>query len=287
MTNRRDGNSAVINSGGAELHYVREGTGPPIVVIGISTYYPRAFSIKLRQKFELIFVDSRHFVPSYRPADEELDSITFETLADDVEAIRFHLGIDKWIVLGHSFQGQIALAYVKKYPGRTSRLVLVAGVPYSLAELGEVSENFWNKHASQERKQQHVANRSAIDSALAAAPQSRHFAVNYIGDAARYWADPKYDSTPLWKDVETGAAFGPLVERLPSRVEARSILEDLKTPTLLILGRLDYTIPHVAWEEIIGDLPHLTYVLLENESHNPQTESPERFDHELINWLKN
>ena len=30
MTNQRDGNSGVVNSGGAELRYVREGKGPPI-----------------------------------------------------------------------------------------------------------------------------------------------------------------------------------------------------------------------------------------------------------------
>ena len=157
-----DSDVGILRRDGVDFHYVREGEGPPIVVIGSSTYYPRAFSPALREYFELIFVDSRHFIPSYQPTEKELESLTLETFADDIEALRTHLAIDKWTVLGHSVHAQIALAYATKYPERTSHLVLVAGVPYSFAELGEVQENFWNKHASQKRKERHAANRSAI-----------------------------------------------------------------------------------------------------------------------------
>lgn len=282
---KSNADGGILSLDGVEFRYVREGKGPPIVVIGSSAYHPRAFSPALRKHFELVFVDSRHFIPSYQPSEEELESLTLETFADDIEALRAHLEIGKWAVLGHSVHTQIALAYARKYPERTSHLVLVAGVPYSFAELGEVQENFWNEHASQDRKERHAANRSSIENALAAAPESRRFAVDYIGNAAQFWADPAYDSTSLWEGVETGAAFGRLFELVPSRAQVRPILESIDTPTLLILGQLDYAIPHVAWEELIGDLPYLTYVLLENDSHNPQTEAPERFDRELIDWM--
>ncbi len=280
-----DSDVGILRRDEVDFHYVREGEGPPIVVIGSSTYYPRAFSPALREHFELIFVDSRHFIPSYQPTEKELESLTLETFADDIEALRTHLAIDKWTVLGHSVHAQLALAYATKYPERTSHLVLVAGVPYSFAELGEVQENFWNKYASQKRKERHAANRSAIESALVAAPESRRFPVDYIGNAAQFWAEPTYDSTPLWEGVETGPAFDRLFEIVPSRAQVKLILAGIDTPTLLILGQLDFAIPHLAWEDVIGDLPSLTYVLLDEDSHNPQTEAPERFDRELINWL--
>lgn len=44
-------------------------------------------------------------------------------------------------------------------------------------------------------------------------------------------------------------------------------------------------IPHPAWEELIADLPYLTFVLLDKDGHNRKTEAPERFDRELIQWL--
>lgn len=84
----------ILRLNGVDFRYVREGEGPPIVVIGSSTYYPRAFSPALREHFELIFVDSRHFIPSYQPTEKELESLTLETFADDIEALRTHLRLD-------------------------------------------------------------------------------------------------------------------------------------------------------------------------------------------------
>lgn len=279
--------SGTVTSAGVELRYVREGSGLTIVVIGSATYYPRAFSAELRQEYELIFVDSRHFVPSYRPSEDEMDDVDFDTLADDLEAVRAHLGIDEWIVLGHSFHAQIALAYANKYPAQTSRLVLVAGVPFSFAELGSIAESFWDERASEERKRQHIANRKAIDDVLSSTVRGRRFAVNYVGEAAKYWVDSTFDSTSLWEGVETSPIFERLVEKLPSQSKVRSAFQKLQIPTLVILGKLDYAIPYTAWEGVIDGIRNLDYVLLEEDSHNPQTEFPERFDAALSDWLRN
>jgi proline iminopeptidase len=276
----------VVEVDGAELRYIREGEGQPVVVVGVSNHYANAFEDELRDRFELVFAESRHFTPSYQPREEELGSITLETLADDLEEVRSHLGFDHWVVLGQSFQAQIALAYAAKYPDRTSRLVLVAGVPYAFSEFADVAESFWAEHASPDRKTAHDANRAAIESALADAPSSRKFAVNYIGDAARFWVNPSFDATPLWQGVETSPVFDHLIAKIPSRDQVRGMLEHLKMPTLLILGKLDYAVPHIVWEELIHDLPHLTYVLLEHNSHNPYVELPEEFNAVLTQWLE-
>ena len=72
---------------------------------------------------------------------------------------------------------------------------------------------------------------------------------------------------------------------LPSRSEARSRLEGIRVPVLLVLGKLDFAVPYTAWEELLDGLRNVEYVLLEADSHNPQTESPERFDRLMIEWL--
>lgn len=51
-----------ITVGDAQLQYVRDGSGPPVLIVGSATYYPKAFSSNLREHFELVFVDGRHFV---------------------------------------------------------------------------------------------------------------------------------------------------------------------------------------------------------------------------------
>jgi proline iminopeptidase len=276
--------AGVLNWDGIGFSYVREGSGPPIVVIGSSVFYSRAFSPALRRHFEMVFVDSRHFIPSYLPSQEERAGLTMETFADDVEALRAHLGIERWAVLGHSVHAQIALAYAK-YPRRTSHLAMVAGMPYSWAELEPLFEEFWEENASPERKACHAANRRAMEEATAAAPEGRKDVLEYVANAAYYWVDPTYDSTWLWEGVEFGPAYDSLSACVPSRVGAREILETIDTPTLVVLGELDYAIPHVAWEEIIEGLPNVTYVLMDAAGHNPQTEAAERLDRVLVGWL--
>ena len=75
------------------------------------------------------------------------------------------------------------------------------------------------------------------------------------------------------------------MEALPTAAEARSRLERLRIPVLLVLGKLDFVIPYTAWEELIDGLPNLKYILLEEDSHNPQTENPEVVDPILMDWM--
>jgi pimeloyl-ACP methyl ester carboxylesterase len=105
---------------GCELTYVREGTGPSMIVIGSASYYQKTFSHRLRQHVDLIFADARHVVPSYAPTSDALQRLALDTFADDVEAVRQHVGVDRIVVLGHSIHAQIALAYARKYAHHTS-----------------------------------------------------------------------------------------------------------------------------------------------------------------------
>ena len=278
--------SGFIERDSARLPYIREGNGVPAVVIGTSLHYSRAFSMSLREHLDLIFADGRHFAPTYEPSEPELGALNLETWVDDVEALRQSLGIDQWIVVGHSIQAQIALAYARKYPHAVSRLVLIAGVPYSIAEFRQASEKLWDSQASNSRKSQHEANVDGLEQKLAATPAERRFVVNYVAQAAVYWADPKYDSTPLWEGVRTNPALARLAQIVPERSEVKDVLDGLDMPTLVVVGKQDYGVPFTAWEELVADNPAITFVLMEEDSHNPQAESPDRFDPILVEWLE-
>lgn len=65
----------IITIEGISHAYVREGSGKPIVVIGSAIYYPKAFSSTLKEQFELVFIDLKHFIPSYNPPKEELEKV--------------------------------------------------------------------------------------------------------------------------------------------------------------------------------------------------------------------
>lgn len=270
----------------AELRWVRDGRGPAVFVLGSSAYYPKAFSSRLREHFELVFVDGRHFVPSYAPDPETLSKLDLTTFADDVEAVRVELGYDKIIVVGHSVHGQIALEYADRYSASATKVVLIGAVPYAFREFARASATIWDELASDERKALLASRTENLRDLLQAAPPSRSFAITYDRRGPLYWADPAYDARDLLEDLENGPAFDRLTATLPTRRAARARLERVQAPILLVLGKLDFAIPYTAWEELIGGLGNVDYVLLELDSHNPHTEDPERFDPIVIDWLK-
>jgi proline iminopeptidase len=58
-----------------------------------------------------------------RPHASLVDNTTWH-LVDDIETLRRHLGIEKWLVFGGSWGSTLALAYAQTHPERTSELVL-------------------------------------------------------------------------------------------------------------------------------------------------------------------
>lgn len=54
------------------------------------------------------------------------DANTTPHLVEDIERIREHLGIERWVVAGGSWGSTLALAYAQKYPERVAALVLRA-----------------------------------------------------------------------------------------------------------------------------------------------------------------
>ncbi|MGH3495600.1 MAG: alpha/beta fold hydrolase, partial [Sciscionella sp.] len=65
-------------------------------------------------------------MPSLSDPATSIDTNTTHHLIADVERLREHLGIDRWLVWGGSWGVTLALAYAERYPQRVSEMVLVS-----------------------------------------------------------------------------------------------------------------------------------------------------------------
>jgi proline iminopeptidase len=77
---------------------------------------------QLAQQFTLVFYDHRC---NGRSVGAPVESMTWDNLTADADALREALGFERWAVLGHSFGGHVALEYALRFPGHLSRLVLL------------------------------------------------------------------------------------------------------------------------------------------------------------------
>lgn len=109
------------------LYYEECGTpaGTPVVFLhggpggGIVPEYRRFFD---PEAFRVVLFDQRGAGQSTPHA--ELEENTTWDLVADIELLREHLGIERWIVFGGSWGSTLALAYAETHPDRVRALVL-------------------------------------------------------------------------------------------------------------------------------------------------------------------
>lgn len=80
-------------------------------------------------RYHLVQFDQRGCGRSIPPASDPatpLEANTTSHLIADIEALRAHLGIERWLVWGGSWGVTLALAYAQRFPRRVSELVLAS-----------------------------------------------------------------------------------------------------------------------------------------------------------------
>ena len=113
-----------------DLHelYIEECGNPdglPVVFLhggpgaGVSTFHRRFFD---PARYRIVLFDQRGAGKSTPHASLE-DNTTWHLVAD-IETIRSHFGIDRWVVFGGSWGSTLALAYAQTHPDRVLGLVL-------------------------------------------------------------------------------------------------------------------------------------------------------------------
>lgn len=91
---------------------------------GCSPWFRRLFD---PSAYRLVLFDQRNCGRSRPHASEPgtaLDTNTTANLVADIEVLRRHLDIDRWLVLGGSWGCTLALAYAERHPERVTQMVL-------------------------------------------------------------------------------------------------------------------------------------------------------------------
>ena len=254
------------------------------MVIGSSIYYPKTFSDKLNEHLKFYFVDLKWFAKDYKP--EDLAFVNIQSIVDDVEQIRFKLGLEKPLIMGHSIHGTIATEYAKKYSNKISGLIIIS----SPSEWGNKTYDtkakaLWET-ASSERKKLQETNWGELQEIDRLTGQEEASA-RYNNMSPQYWYNPHYDATWLWDGM---TVHSELTQHLFTKVFLEYNMFDPATkipvPTFLALGKYDYVIPYTLWQKEYTSIPDLKYVSFQKSGHTPQLEEGKRFNKELISWLR-
>jgi proline iminopeptidase len=268
----------IVSVNGAELYYSTRGKGPVCLVLsGIGTRpYENMTAPQLSDAFRLVYVDPRGSGQSTGEASD----LTFDLLAEDLEAIRTDLGVERVAVLGHSVMSVLAIEYGRRCPESVSH-VITAGAPPrgDMTWLAAKATAFFEEDAAEERKQILRAN-------LAQLPPSPEPGQALFAQTPMRYFDARFDAVPLYAEAIVRPPFlqhvlGPLTQGWDITVGASG----LRVPLFLAHGRYDYTVPYVLWEGIPAQLPNATLEIFERSGHQPFFEEPDRFVAALMDWV--
>ena len=268
----------IVSVKGAELFCSLRGQGPVCLVLsGIgSKPYELQVPARLAEHLTLVHVDLQG---SGRSTGEATD-LTFDVLAEDLEAVRHALGVERTAVLGHSIIGVLAIEYGRRCPDTVSH-VIAAGTPPSgdMAQLMAKSRAFFEEDASPERKRLLQENLAKLG------PDALPSQMMLAQTPMRFF-DASFDPAPLFAEAEVQPKFLPHVMGTLTRTwDVLAGASPLRAPLLIAHGRYDYAVPHVLWDAVVPMLPSASFHLFERSGHQPFFEEPDLFTAVVLGWM--
>ncbi len=249
------------------LHYKEIGEGKPLVILhglfGTSDNW-QTHAKKLGEYYRVILVDQRNH--GHSPWSEDF---TYEHLADDLERLILHLGIDQFTLIGHSMGGKTAMYYSQKYPNRLEKMVVVdIGIKQYPMHHNEIIKGIKSIDLST------IESRSAAEQAML--PFVDSYGVRQFLLKNLYWIEKGKLAWRMNVDV---------LEREMEEILAPIPTIEVWTPTLFLRGAMSNYILDEDWDAIEEIFPDATLETIENAGHWVHSEQPEEFIEKVLGFI--
>ncbi|MBM3944027.1 MAG: alpha/beta fold hydrolase [SAR202 cluster bacterium] len=265
---------------GTRLFYETLGEGKAVFFLhgglGFDHTYFRPWIDPLSKKFRVVYYDHRGNGRS--DGRDELAKVDHSTWIADLDALRDHLGFEKFVLVGHSYGGVLGLEYALRYQKRLAGLVLMTTLS---------AWDYWDVAVANAREKGGPAQVAAVKLMDKHVPSAEAF--TKLGDDIISLYFKRYDPAIGAKIKREGYASYQaynrgFVECLP-KFNVVSRLKDITAPTLVLAGRDDWITPVEQAERIQRGIKGSKLVVFEESGHFPFIEEQERYLRVLGDWI--
>ena len=259
---------------GINMCYEVHGQGEPFVLIMGSFGSLEAWALQIgafQQHYKVIVFDNR----GIGRTDKSPEPYSIATMADDTVGLLDHLSIEKAHVLGMSLGGPVAQDVAINYPHRVEKLILVCSMagaegtrlhPDMLKALGVQGHD-------QRIDFRKIDFLQIMTATVALAFNDKSLSDSLSAQAGTWFKQFEVDGfIKQWEAVTNYSAL----DRL-HKIRAR---------TLVITGTEDRLVDPRSSEVIAGLIPNSKLVKIEGGSHAFFMEMSDRFNTEVLNFLK-
>jgi proline iminopeptidase len=267
---------------GFDLYYRSLGAGEPVLILsggpGDDCDYLLPVASDIAKYAHAILLEQRGTGRSLLPRVDK-STMNLARSLEDFEALRAHLNVQRWTVVGHSAGGILAMDYAAAYPDRVDKLILLDTAPIAFQYLTAFEDNILDRLSLEDRDQ--LATLEKADS-----PQSRAAIAKL--EAKGLFFDRKIgeqlagELSSAWH-ADVGHLLGPEIT-VPG-YDLRPRLKNFDRPVLVLNGRQDPMDPRMAYETSAA-FSHSTLLFVDRAGHFPWFDQPKEFDKDLGDFLK-
>ena len=251
------------------VHYIEAGKGPTVVMVhgnaGSVEDFDFAALALLSSFYRIVAVDR----PGHGLSDRPSRRATVDVQAELLHVTLLSLGVDRPLLVGHSWGASLALAYALKYPNEVSGLVLLAPAAYpdesgnNLLEtiartpvIGDLSLGFGKA----------IFGRGMLKRALATAFYPERVPNRYLKLASSLWLSHKH----LKAYMEDEASLNRSLSELSKRYV------EIRVPVVIVTGDRDRIVsPTENAYTLHATIPQSQLIEIKNTGHEIPLTHPE------------
>lgn len=272
-----------------KLFYQIFGSGTPIIVLhggpGLDQSYLLPQMLELGKNHKVIFYDQRgsgksleiKINPSYTNIDE---------FTRDLEALRKQLGVKKFVLLGHSWGGLLAMNYAIMYPDNLTALILLSTAPADFRGQQAFVNEFTKRTQPIKNEISPLFNYQEFEKLTAPKISKLYRSLFSV-----YFYNPKEVAELTLNMSAASAKSGAKVMEVMSTTswlrpsnDLFPQLKKLNVPTLIVHGNEDI-VPVWTAQEIKEAIPQAKMLSLEKCGHFPYIEKPDEIFFQINRFL--
>jgi pimeloyl-ACP methyl ester carboxylesterase len=284
-------NHGYVEANGITVHYVRHGTGEPLVLLHgwpEFWYVYRKNVPALAERFDVIVPDLRGFGDTEKPGLPDPPSALLGALAEDLRGLADSLGIERFGLVSHDVGSYVAQAFVREHAHRLSGLFffhcVYPGIGKRWIEPESVKE-IWYQSFNQMAWAACLVGTDRLTCEI----YIKHFLDHWAGEPGRFDEDLEVWVDNFMKPGNLQGGFDWYIGIDEARTEiwrhGAPELPKIEVPTHFLWGEEDPLV-RIEWSDRLGDyFSDYSFQSAPRAGHFVHYEKPETANREIIEFF--